>query len=517
MKKLAYIITSLFLVTIVTSCKKFLTEEPLTQVATKNYFKSLKDVNAAVAGVYGSFQQEMTGQGGTTNFTGKYHYWGEARADNFDSHPNYNNSTVRELVTNALTSGNSITDWTGLYRTIGRANTAIKYIPQAASLDNKVTTDIRDNNLAQCYAMRAICYFQIIRLWGDAPVWTEPYEDYKDEDERARTPVDKIIDEVIIPDLQKAYDLTKKNQTPTVWLIGEGAIAAAMADVYMWRAGTQSQQADYDQAIVWFKNVFKAKAPSGKVYGGTAITDLESAADWKGKLFLAPTTSKEAIWSIYWDPLNNGCACIPVSIGLSNNNIRVDSVIHADWKKDKTDLRVTQTIDTVSAVGRYDKLLKYYDVPASGFVGISSSTAPDYPVYLVMYRLGDVYLSYAEALNKTGAKAEALKYLNFIRQRSGLAAYTVTDPVYASMDSMEDAILLERRYELFGEGKRWFDLVRTKHVNKIMDPVINRRVSKIQGSPYTDGFGTDPGKLLFPINRNVLEDNRQLDQNGAYL
>jgi len=516
MKKIAYIITSLLLVTAVTSCKKFLTEEPLSQVATKNYFKSLKDVNAAMAGIYGSFQQEMTGQGGTANFTGKYNYWGEGRSDNFDSHPNYNNSTVRELVTNALTSTNSTSDWTGLYRTIGRANTAIKYIPQAASLDNALTTDLRDNNLAQCYAMRAICYFQIVRLWGAAPVWTEPYEDFKDEDERERTPADKIIAEVIIPDLQKAYDLMKKSQTPNVWLIGEGAIAAAMADVYMWRAGTQAQIADYNQAIVWFKNVFKAKAPSGKVYGGTVIGDLESAADWKNKLFIDPKTSKEAIWSIYWDVTNNGCACIPVSIGLSNNNIRVDSVIHADWKKDKTDLRVTQTIDTVDAIGRFDKLLKYYNVPASGFSG-NSAAATTFPVYLVMYRLGDVYLSYAEALNKTGDKATALKYLNFIRQRSGLVAYTTASPVYASMDTMEDAILLERRYELFGEGKRWFDLVRTKHVNKIMDPVINRRLTKIQGIPYTSGFGTDEGKYLFPINRNVLEDNRALDQNAFYL
>jgi hypothetical protein len=60
--------------------------------------------------------------------------------------------------------------------------------------------------------------------------------------------------------------------------------------------------------------------------------------------------------------------------------------------------------------------------------------------------------------------------------------------------------------------------VRTKHVNKVLDPVMNRRLTKIQGLPYTDGFvGVDAGKLLFPINRNVLEDNKKLDQNLGYL
>lgn len=497
-------------------CKKFLTEEPLTQVPTKNYFKSLKDVNAAMAGVYGSFQEEMTGQGGTTSFTGKYNYWGEARSDNFDIHPNYNNNIVRELTTNSLTSGNSITDWSGLFRTIGRANTAIKYIPQAAALDNKVTVDIKNDNLAQCYAMRAMCYFQIIRLWGDAPIWTEPYEDYKVEDKKARETKAKIMNEVIIPDLKKAYELIKKNQKPNVWLIGEAAIASTLADVYLWRAGTESQTADYQEAIVWFKNVFKAKAPSGKIYGGTVIGDLESATDWKSKLFLDPTSSKEAIWSIYWDQLNNGCACIPVSIGASNNNIRIDSAIHKNWKTDKTDLRITQTIDTLDGIGHYDKLLKYYNVPASGFT-TTGPIASSYNVYLVMYRLGDVYLSYAEALNKTGDIAGALKYLNFVRQRSGLIAYTLVNPIVSTPDAMEDALLAERRFELFGEGKRWFDLVRTKHVNKIMDPIINRRMTKISGLPFTIGFGADAGKLLSPLNRNVLEDNKKLVQNPTYL
>jgi hypothetical protein len=82
---------------------------------------------------------------------------------------------------------------------------------------------------------------------------------------------------------------------------------------------------------------------------------------------------------------------------------------------------------------------------------------------------------------------------------------------------MEDAILQERRYELFGEGKRWFDLVRTNHVNKIMDPVINRRLTRLQGGvPATGGFGPLKEKLLWPINRFVLEDNRELVQNPTY-
>jgi tetratricopeptide (TPR) repeat protein len=520
MRKILFISGALVLGLSVTSCKKFLTEEPLMQVPTENFFNSLGDVEAAMAGIYGSFQTEMTGRGGTGSsvaFSGKYHYWGEGRSDNFES-GQYANSVIRELSQNTLTSGNSVSNWEGFYRTIGRANIAIQNIPKAASKDVRITPILRDNFLAQSYAMRALSYFYIVRLWGDAPIWTEVYDDYTKDSKKARESKDKIMNEIIIPDLEKAYSLIQKNQTANVWNLNEGAIAAVMADVYMWKAGTENSTQSYNDAITWFENVFKSKAPTGKVFGGTTISDLEVMDDWKNKLFLAPNTSKESIWSIHWDPTVNGCACIPVSVGTSNNPVRIDSVIHRDWRRDKTDRRVVNTLDTSSSnTGNIDKLTKYYNIPVLGRNIPASPAAVDRPVYLVMYRLGDVYLSYAEALNRTGNGAEALKYLNFIRERAGKVALDPSDFRVADEESLAFEIIQERRLELFGEGKRWFDLVRTNNVNRVMDDVINRRLTDLQGGiPFTEGFGSDMGRVLWPIFRTLLEDNKKLVQNPSY-
>jgi hypothetical protein len=132
-----------------------------------------------------------------------------------------------------------------------------------------------------------------------------------------------------------------------------------------------------------------------------------------------------------------------------------------------------------------------------------------------MYRLADQYLLYAEALNKKGDLANALKYLNLIHVRAGLPAYTAAQ--FTTMAAMENAILQERQYELFGEGKRWFDLVRTDKVYEVMDPImISRQI--FQGAAQT-GFGVDKSdkrKYLWPLHRNVLNANPLLVQNPPY-
>jgi tetratricopeptide (TPR) repeat protein len=498
MKKLLSI-TALLGLMVFAGCKKFLDERPLTQVPTSDYFKSLKDVNASMAGMYGSFQEEMVGDG--TGFSGKYFYWGEGRSDNFDR-SGYPNTTITELSLNTLTSGNGSSDWSGLYRTIGRANTNILYIPQAQKYDNNVTNTVINSNLAQCYALRAVCYFWIVRIWGDAPIWTEPFLDYNQEASRPRNPKAQVLDSVLA-DLQRAYTMIPKNATPVIWNINEAAIAATIADVYMWKK-------DYTNAISWMNKVFAAKGGKGTVLG-SAASSLEPAATWKN-LFLNPTSTNEAIWSIAWDYNFNSCACLPVSIGLSNNPMRVDSVLHTDWKRVAGDIRPKWSYDTLTGTGHVDKIVKYYNLTANSFP--TGAIATSFNTYLVMYRLGDVFLSYAEALNKNGDATNALKYLNYIRVRAGLPALLATDPSISTMNKMEDVILKERQYELFAEGKRWFDLVRTDHVVSVMDPIMKQRQIRYGSTP--DGFVGAPDKILWPIHRTLLENNKKLVQNPSY-
>jgi len=78
----------------------------------------------------------------------------------------------------------------------------------------------------------------------------------------------------------------------------------------------------------------------------------------------------------------------------------------------------------------------------------------------IYYRLADIYLMYAEALNEGSSRntAEIAKYFNLVRYRAGLPG--IDDATLNDKEAMRDAIKRERYIELLGEGKRWYDMRR---------------------------------------------------------
>lgn len=511
MKKIL-ILSSLLIFIFLPGCEKFLDEEPLAEIGIGQFYKSKFDADAAMAGMYSTLATHLAG--GPTNHNDRLNYYGEYRSDNFERHGGYTNNNVDQLSFNTLNPDNTYSDWTGFYKIIGRANNNIKYIPTITS-DFNLTPAISNRYVAESHAVRAISYFYIVRVWGDAPVWLEPYENLADEPNRAREPVDKIINEVIIKDLETAYGLITKDVTPIVYNVGEAAVCAALADVYMWKK-------DYPNAIKWFQNLFKARNPKGTPYAGISDANLQPTATWKS-IFTAPSGSIEAIWNLHWDPLKNGDINAIVTISGSNKPMIIDlDVFNTYFASYRTvagpDIRIKQTVDVYrdNAGSNFsrDRVIKYYPTPAAPTTSPASSTfAKTIPVYFPMYRLGGMYLLYAEALNGSGDLAGALKYLNFIRKRAGISQYVASNPAVASKAAMENTILQERQIELFAEGKRWFDLVRTGKVKEVMDPVLIRRQTAATSPPI--GFD-DIRTILWPISRTVINSNSNLVQNPAY-
>ena len=95
--------------------------------------------------------------------------------------------------------------------------------------------------------------------------------------------------------------------------------------------------------------------------------------------------------------------------------------------------------------------------------------------------------------------AVTLDLVKQIRDRAGLTTATSMD--FASEDDIINYILDERQIELVGEGRRWFDLLRTKKWKEVMEPI--------------NGMNQD-GNELFPIHYSHINENPKLTQNPYY-
>ncbi len=114
-----------------------------------------------------------------------------------------------------------------------------------------------------------------------------------------------------------------------------------------------------------------------------------------------------------------------------------------------------------------------------------------------MMRYPEVLLNLAEAYARTGDAANALLYLNMVRNRSladpATQAYDLAADFGGDAVNVLEAILLERRIELVMEGSRWPDIHRLQHCPhhpidgvpaKLANVVTPPEAFYVAGSPY---------------------------------
>ena len=142
----------------------------------------------------------------------------------------------------------------------------------------------------------------------------------------------------------------------------------------------------------------------------------------------------------------------------------------------------------------------------------------------ILYRLGEAYLNYAEALNEADpGNPEILFYLNKIRERAGIRMLTNV----MGQDEMREAIKKERRVELNNEsGIRYNDIRRWK----IGQEALNKDFTGMNfyGSEYNDDESMSTSyfkrtvyqkrvftkkNYWFPVPQSEIDKNTNLVQN----
>ena len=440
------------------SCTDILDKDPVSSFSASGFYKTTADAQAGVYGIYDAAQSVFR-----LNFC----YWGEGRADNVQT---AQSGESLALSSNNLDNTVASADWTALYTMVSRANYAIKYIPTVYG-----ENDIAGKQLiGQARALRALAYFNLVRVWGDVPFVLEPYTSADQDIFLAKTDGQLILNQVEEDLAYAAANCNDKyNSNNDRIMFTRGGANGLLTQVYMWRH-------KYTEALTTSSLVL-----SNSLYGLVAITD------W-GKIFSA-SYSKESIFEVgFNDTETNGLRTL---YAVGSYAIYTPSV---KWKTsiEANDKRRDFVYDVVPADPK--AIWKYLGK------GISDESKDPAKQNIILIRLADIMLLRAEALNKIGGAAnitEALTLLNTIRTRAGLTAFPTIADAIAKYGDLESAILQERSVELCFEGHRWFDLVRTEKAILTMKPL--------------NGL-SDARNLVWPIHINALNKNPNLVQNDFY-
>jgi hypothetical protein len=155
---------------------------------------------------------------------------------------------------------------------------------------------------------------------------------------------------------------------------------------------------------------------------------------------------------------------------------------------------------TKAAENEGARLMKFPPLPGA-------SNGDSHPNNYPYFRLAEMYLIKAEALNELGQTPQAIIALNTIRSRHLPAASAI--PAGASQATVRQAILDERLFELAGEAKRRQDLIRAGTFTNahIMCTAALVTCTKAAREPY---------RILFPIPETQRQANPQLAQNPGY-
>ncbi|NJO69229.1 MAG: RagB/SusD family nutrient uptake outer membrane protein [Bacteroidetes bacterium] len=314
----------------------------------------------------------------------------------------------------------------------------------------------RNRHRGEAFFARALSYFYIVRVWGEAPLINFPYDSDTLDFEVPSAPVERIWAQ-ITADLDSAslylpneynsensynFDNFRLNRGRAT----RAAAWAAQTDVYMWLKNYQKA----DSVATKFETLTRYYNSSSKKWNlAVNFGDISLRRD---KLITYPA---EGIFELQFNK-DEGAESNMSTLWHSNFNTFGAS--------DKF-INLFESQDSRKVFYDANKVYKFFGPVYANYQTINKDQN------IILYRLADVLLLRAEALNKLGNKTKAVELMNIIRARAMLPASSVTES--STVDEIENALLDERAKELLGEGKRWFDLVRTGKAIPVMQPINN--------------------------------------------
>lgn len=467
MKTQAKLYLSILVIAITLSfagCKKFLEKDLQGTLTQQSFPVSPADALLATNATYEALREWYYNAGGFPIF--------DIMSDDArkGSNPDDAASTVGpyDVFTHTTTQDGIDRYWNALYVGVKRANVVIEKVP-AITMDETLKT----RYIAEAKFIRGLIYFDFVRSWGGVPLVTSTDPPLKLQ----RASAEEVYT-LIISDLNFAVDnlpLKSGYQGVDLGRATKTAAQALLARVYLFR--NDFVNAEKFAMDVINSNQYGLEPVFTDANGVNGNNGIESVFEI-GAIQSEGTESGGNQYSntqgVRGTP-NRGWGFNRPTIDLRN------SFETADPRYKGTVINLGDTIDGVKIMGdgatpdiTYDEHGNIIEIECyTRKVWVpGDNVITQWGHHRRIIRYADVLLMAAEALNENNKPAEALIYLNEVRQRARQGNNTILPDITTTNQSeLKDIIFNERRHELAMEGWRFWDLVRTGRAPAVMGPL----------------------------------------------
>jgi hypothetical protein len=489
----------IFILILFIGCEKHLEVEPTDKINTQSYYKTEEDAVGAINAAYAPLQYEGSF---------KLALWvlGDIMSDDALMG---GAGAGDDIATNALENFSTTADnekayilWSAHYSGIYYSNVVLDKIP---NMD--IDEDLKNRIIGEAYFLRATYYFYLAFYFGDVPLYTTVPD--PNNLNISRTPAEKVWEQVIsdyinagerLPEsysgdnvgralkggaygmLAKTYLILERWQDcidacKKVEAISRHRLLPNYADLWNYLSSNNNDEALFDIQHHYYEGGWNG---TGNYISEFTAPRYQFIGENRGWGFGVPTV----------DHVGN-----TYKTDDTRKNVNIISPGDSIWNLNKEEWYVHQA--KYSPYSGYN-VKKYLFLEYNG----TNASMMFFPLNFHALRYADVLLMHAEALNELNpGSAEAHEYLNQVRRR----AFQNNDNDITGLDQLQlrEAIYKERRAELFFEGWRWIDLVRTGRVTQVM-----------QDAGKTN---FDPEKhTLLPIPQSEIDINPNLTQNPNY-
>lgn len=527
-----------------TSCEDFLAETTYDFYDEQDFYNDVSQLELAVNGAYEVLSQKMTyGHFMLVNDcdTDLSHIKGSGTGQVARDLGHYNIYTAHTWIEEA---------WGFYYTGIDRVNRIMANKDRVALPDEASKVTFK-RLIAEARLLRGICYFDLVRMWGDVPLKLTA-SDNGENFAMTRTDREEVYQQ-IVDDMKAAADdlpwhdeLSSYEGRPT-----KGAAMGLLARTYLFRAGYSLRQNGKmerpDKYLEYYGKVkdicaeiinshhHSLNASYEKVFKNVCENVMEPSEVMYEVQFFNP--SGETDHSSKIGSYNSPEIHKDSSYGLGNSFIKTTHFAYDLYEAG--DIRretaiATFKIDAKDKVSQIPRSKSFTWAPGKwrrNWVPGPPKDLENLDINFILLRYSDVLLMYAEAVNEVDGQLDplGLECLNQVRRRAyGYAPATANAIDFKASDfsgqqSVRDYLFVERARELCFEGFRRFDLIRWNQLSDVLDDFATKfNASVADGTLETyvwaAGKYFEAGKHeLYPIpSYEIRETKGSLIQNPNY-